>query len=199
MIDYLSLLISKEIDLLDIPEEFRTHMLCMAAIKQNGANIKYVPENIKTIDFYQCLINLNINNFKYITNPSEEIVEFYNKIVKLFCNFVSKPIYSPEECWAVVNEKYFSLQYVFEHLITYELCLHSIYRDPSMIKFVPKQFLTEELCEKTIKQNAFHLSFVPEHFQIKLQKYALQQDIDNFKYIKNPSQEIIDLHNLLSI
>jgi replicative DNA helicase len=43
----------------DLHEEEKTEELCLEAVRQNRGALQYVPENIKTSDFYIRAIRLN--------------------------------------------------------------------------------------------------------------------------------------------
>jgi hypothetical protein len=86
-----------------------------------------------------------------------------------------------------------------EH-VTYEICLESVKLNGMLLYYVPSMLKTLELCKIAVSQFGCVIYDVPSHLQTnEICKIALQYGLGNFKYIKSPSQEIIDLYNLLSI
>jgi hypothetical protein len=63
-----------------------------------------------------------------------------------------------------------------DEIKTKEICLAAVKKYPDNIVYVPEELQTDELC-----------------------KIAICKKPRSFKYIKNPSQNIINLYNLLSI
>jgi predicted SAM-dependent methyltransferase len=65
---------------------------------------------------------------------------------------------------------------------------------------IPEEVLTENMCINLLKNECILICDIPEKFHTeKVLKLAVQLNRKNFNLIKNPSQEIIDFYNLLSI
>jgi hypothetical protein len=59
-----------------------------------------------------------------------------------------------------------------------------------------KNELTEEICIKCVKNHGYTIRFVPEEFQTdEICEIALNQNVRNILWIKNPSEYIIDFVN----
>jgi hypothetical protein len=124
-------------------------------------------------------------------------------------NILSKQIENfknlPEElktytlCLDAILHFGYNFKYVPEKFRTPELCRITLGKIES-IAYVPKKDRTYELCLEAVKDFGRNLIHVPEHLQTnEICKIAIQQDLDNFYQLKNPSEEIINFYNLLSI
>jgi hypothetical protein len=103
-------------------------------------------------------------------------------------------------CLEAVKQYGWSLEYVPGELRTLEICSIAFNHSPDMIYHIPRKIRTYEMYLIAVRQNIFQFEFVSIiHQTDELCKIALQYDLDNFQYIKNPSEEIINLYNLLSI
>jgi hypothetical protein len=92
------------------------------------------------------------------------------------------------------------LEHFSEEERTPELCLEAVKQDGWALKFVPIHLMTEEICLIAIKEDCESLFFIPEKFQTnEICKIAIEEDFYYYKYIKNPTQEIINLYNLLTL
>lgn len=81
----------------------------------------------------------------------------------------------------------------------YELVLYCVSINVYNLKYVNKHFLTKELCLLIIykslksKENMYFLEYIPEQYlDLELYKKILK-NYDNIKYIKNQTNEILDL------
>jgi hypothetical protein len=94
---------------------------------------------------------------------------------------------------------------------TYEVCIEAFNKEIMSLIHIPKEYITYKMCLNAIQHNKLLslaskwyseplINAIPEHLQTnELCKLIIQQNPNNFKYIKNPSQEIINLYNILSI
>ncbi|MDR2792114.1 MAG: DUF4116 domain-containing protein [Treponema sp.] len=51
---------SDGLELDDVPEEYRTEKVCLAAVQQNGVALNYVPENLRTLEMCFTAVTSNI-------------------------------------------------------------------------------------------------------------------------------------------
>jgi hypothetical protein len=112
--------------------------------------------------------------------------------------------------------------------ITEEIALEFLYKNRYNIDYfldeIPKELITREFCLKAVKQSYEAIHWVPfvddEIYKIAIDqcvncffwikepsqnvtnhfhKIRIKEDPTYFQIIKNPSKEIVDLYNLLSI
>jgi hypothetical protein len=98
-----------------MPDNLKTQELSDFAVKQNVANLAYVPEALKTPELCELAIQESMDNFRY----------------------VSETFKTPKLCIKAVRHKGDNLEYVPEALKTPALCLAAIMEESSGIDYVP--------------------------------------------------------------
>ena len=68
----------------EIPTEFKTYEMCIDALKHNGNNIKYIPDNQITDELLKIAIKEDVDSLRFIPKSmqTDELLDFaknYNK------------------------------------------------------------------------------------------------------------------------
>jgi hypothetical protein len=124
-----------------------------------------------------------------------EAVKLYSPDIK----YVPEELRTEEIC-NIALSFHLNFEFIPKKFITYEMCLGFIKQGARILEHIPKELMTEELCSEAIKNSLFSLQFLPEEFQTnELCFNSIKRDVRCFKYIKNPSQEVIDFYELMKI
>jgi hypothetical protein len=103
-----------------VPDEIKTPELCIAAVKQNGFALEFVPKDLMTTEV--CLAAV----YRY----------------GCALEYVPESLKSAEMCLAAIRQNALALEYVPENLKTLELCLEAI-REAGGGNHVPRLHLSE--------------------------------------------------------
>jgi len=109
-------------------------------VKQDGSNIEYVPENLKTADM------------------CKEAVRQKGWALR----FVPEKLKTKELCLEALKQDGSNIEYVPENLKTAEMCHKAVKEKPYALQYVPKELITAEMCKEAVKQYSDALEYVPE-------------------------------------
>jgi hypothetical protein len=135
--------------LANIPDEFKTYELCLAAVQHYCEWVlDFIPEKFKTYELCLTAVLYDRDMLQVISLPKElETSEFYLAVVQHYGDV---------------------LMWVPEHLKTYELCLAAVKaaddccRWGSPLQYVPEALKTPELCLTAVQQDGSAFQYVPE-------------------------------------
>ena len=121
-------------------KEIKTYEDCLNAVKQNGNDIKYIPERF--IDYNLCL----------------EVIKKGADLDNIPVNYIDYDL-----CLEAIKHNAYNLKKVPANLIDYNICLETVKAHPtSGLCFIPEKFKTKELCLLAVKNNGSQLQYVPE-------------------------------------
>lgn len=122
----------------------------MVAIKQNGAALQHVPDEMKTEEMCMTAVQQTGGALKY----------------------VPKKMKNEKMCMTAVQQDGMALQFVPNTLRTKDMCTAAVKQDGYSLKYVPEiegkfTFRTVDMCIIAVKQNGLALQFVPENLITK--------------------------------
>jgi len=138
--------------------------------------LQYMPENLKTAEFYIEGIKEHGLLIQYAPEKLKN-AEFYIEAVKqngMVLEFVPEKLKTAELYLEAVKNSGSALQYVPEKLKTAELCLEAIKKSGDALEHVPEKLKTEEICTEAIKNQSWQrdslLEHVPKTLKPKMKK-----------------------------
>lgn len=96
-----------------VPEKLRSHYLCVAAVKEDGLALEFVPKAI-----FAYIIDM----YKHEASKTSELCFTAVNQDGFALQFVPDELKSPDICLAAVRKEGDALEYVPEALLTHELC-----------------------------------------------------------------------------
>lgn len=101
-------------------------------------------------------------------------------------------------CSLAVKQYPLALEYVPNIFKTEEICTLAVKENGLALRFVNDQYLTEAICILALQQNIGAFKYVssqliPNLLTEKLLKYAVSQEGNNLKYVKDQTEEICKL------
>jgi len=155
--------------------------LCLSAVGHWVQWIRYVPKNIKTVEFFfeaakeNCMVleympeNLKTEQFCVEAVKQNDDVLFHvpEKFFEI-CREASKTVEKPAEttlCEKTVKNGGLALEYVPGKFKTYEVCLEAVKKSGWALQYVPEKFKTVELCFEAVKETFWALKYVPENLK----------------------------------
>ncbi|WOG28352.1 DUF4116 domain-containing protein [Endozoicomonas sp. 8E] len=176
-----------------VPQEKLTPDLCVqACTKFNYGNLQYVPERIKTDEFYRALALEESNALNYVPEKikrqwlddgffdvlfekDDDVICYIPRDAKTDAHFEiacrksptalsSYPKNKPisDHLLAIAIERFGSLQYCPDHKKTAELCELACRCNGLALKYVPEKLKTAALCQMAVDKNADAFEFIPE-------------------------------------
>lgn len=207
---------SGDLPFFSVPEEYRTHDVCLAAVKKNWRSLEYVTN--QTEEMCWEAINQNGEALEYVKNQTEEMclaaVESYwpaldfvkNQTEEMCLTAVKEDCMALEMvrrqtdriCLAAVSHEPEALLLVRNQ--TDEICLAAVRKDWALLKHVKNQ--TEEICDVAINQNGWALEYVRKQTEVTYKKAFnnnissfIYVDADVYKYDKNDIEKVFNLVN----
>lgn len=165
-----------------VPSEMISEQMCIEAVRNNEYSIKYVPEEFKTSDVYLELVKHKYTGLKDV--PKEKrtwkiclyTIEKNNAI-----NYEDIPseISSDRNFWEeLINKKVAcAIKYAPAYLVTPEICMEAVTRNPYNIKHIPKEKRTWEICYNALisknengneEINEYLIKEVPEELRMNI-------------------------------
>ncbi|GHT68718.1 hypothetical protein FACS189452_08860 [Bacteroidia bacterium] len=147
-----------------------TPELAMQAVKENGNNLKHIPEKMVTEDLcFAAVANkgeaLQFALDKFKTAPLCDQAMKQN--ANLAFLYVPDSVKTPKMCETAVNADGRNLQYVPRENISKDLCRTAVQTLGKSLEFVPRIFCDNEICTLAVKQEGTNLKFVPENLKTK--------------------------------
>jgi len=180
----------------------QTEKICLTACRANGNALFYVKNKTEEICL-TALSNFREEQFNPICKPIISIIPI-EQLTYEMC-LISSKIH--REALEYIPEK-FRTDEILKNCVKYgwpltvikqtsELCMEAVLAYCGNFRYVNEEFKTEELCLQAASQKGVGFTILPyirEDKQTeKIQMLALENHTDSFKYIKNPSDEIIKL------
>ncbi|WP_257280952.1 DUF4116 domain-containing protein [Endozoicomonas sp. ISHI1] len=176
-----------------VPQEKLTPDLCVqACTKFHYGNLQYVPERIKTDEFYRALALEECDALSYVPEKIKRqwlydgffdlLFEKYDDVIQdipreaktdarfeIACRksptaLSSYPKNKPvsDHLLTIAIERFGSLQYYPDHKKTEELCELACRRNGLALKYVPEKLKTAALCQMAVDNDADAFEFIPE-------------------------------------
>ena len=153
-----------------VPIELRTPELCKVALENDELAFRWIPNHLKTIPMCLDVVTKNVFMFKYV--PDEfKTLEICNIAVKqngMALGYVPVPLRTEDLCLeALKTTDLFPgvLEHVPEHLKTEKMCWVAINQNISELQYVPKELITSYMIAKLIKmEDSSLLHYLPEEF-----------------------------------
>ena len=154
---------------LQIPEQWRTKEVCLAAITSFGMPCAEVPAELQSEEFFLEAVRINTNGkaLKYI--PEEfRTMDVCSEAIRKFpeaLEYVPETLKTSEMCLAAVQRNCMLLKYIPEDLKTLEICLIAVRESPDTLRYVPEKPIMKELClAAELKSTRWNLLDIPEYF-----------------------------------
>lgn len=130
----------KYFDLGDVPARYKTFEYCRAAVIKNGANLRYIPDNLDEI-LTPIAIAHDPYAYEYAINKTYEL-----------------------SLKTVIREPVMLDNVPDEHK-TFELCAEAVKRKPKMIRAVPDRHKGPKLYLVMVQGHGYGLRYIPNKFQ----------------------------------
>ena len=149
-----------------VPEKLKDREICLAAL-QNGGELEYIPEKLKDREMYLAALKQNGGELEYIPEKlkDREICLAAVKQNGYALQYVPGKLKDREICLAAVKQNGYALQYVPEKLKDREICLAAVKRNGYALQSVPEKLKDREICLAAVKQDPFAIKHVPEEFK----------------------------------
>ena len=153
--------------LMYVPEKLQTHEICMAAVKQNGSALAYVSHKLKTPEICMEAIKKNGSALEYVPHKlkTPEICMAAVKQNGYGLYYVPQQLKTPEICMAAVKQSGSALAYVPEELRTPEICMAAVQSEGTALMYVPDKLKTPEICIAAVKEYADAVRYVPQELR----------------------------------
>ncbi|GHT17625.1 hypothetical protein AGMMS4956_21130 [Bacteroidia bacterium] len=156
-----------------------TPELAMQAVKENGNNLKHIPEKMVTQDL--C--------FAAVANKGEALQFALDKFKnaplcdhamkenpKLAFLYVPDSVKTPKMCETAVTADGRNLQHVPKEQISKDLCKTAVQNFGKSLEFVPRILCDKEMCMLAVTQEGTNLKFVPDNLKTKSLCTAAQEN-----------------------
>lgn len=170
-----------------IAKKYLTHELCEIAVRKNGLNLKYVPQEYR--NDAMCLAAVQSDGDALHEVPNQVLLgdkgyeicltavrnRFRGPILSLVPDCYLRGKEGQALCEAAVRTNGHALEDVPEHLISKELVASSVRLHPDSLQYAPAEFVSRDLCVEMIKRDPMNLQYVrlPDK---ELVECALQAD-----------------------
>jgi len=171
--------------------------LCIEAVKNDGDNLKYVPDEFKTAQLCLAAMDYHGTALEYVPEKFKT-AELCFKAVKCGCGalaFVPEERKTMEMCLeAIKQDKYYRdappvFKEVPKKFHTPELCLEAVKVNPHALEYIPNELKTHELCLEAVRKNGGVLEHVPDKLKtaelckqaVEISAWALRHVPDEFK------------------
>ena len=183
----------------DIPDEFKTEEMCLAAIGDIGyyRNIRYIPKKFITQEFYKKALELNHKLFRYIPDnfKTQEMCSKYLKEDPLYIMDIPNDMVTEDMGLQVAERKpeYF-------HLLSEELrynekfCKKALKLNPAVRKFMSGYVLNKIDKEKLEMQKGTDLINATEKLKNKIDNEKQRFEAEK-EYMLNELNDIMNKKN----
>jgi hypothetical protein len=128
-----------------ISDDQKTPETCLAAVRQDGHLLEFVPDALKTEAICLAAVEQNCNSLEFVNEEQQTPA-----IIRA----------------AIMKSKGFTaclvLKYTAERLKTAELCGLAVRRGGGALEYIPEALKTAENCFAAVEQSGFALKHVPE-------------------------------------
>lgn len=143
-----------------VPENVKCLTICYAAVKQHGWALRDVPDNLK--DRAMCLQSVRTSGDSLMFVPER---------------FLDDEI---SECLTINDEGHETniLSMLPDHVKTYEKCMQSVKRDGQMLKNVPDCHKDKDICLTAVKNDSDALRYVPDILKDWVERHKRVEKVD---------------------
>lgn len=156
-----------------IAKKHLSREVCEIAVRKNGLNLKYAPEQYR--DVSMCMSAAQSDGGALRDVPIQILLgdKGYEICLAAVCNdfegralsFVPNCYLRGKEgkalCEAAVRKNGYALKYVPKRLITKELIALSARLHPESLRYAPSEFVSRDLCLELVERNPMSLRYVP--------------------------------------
>lgn len=217
---YINRLNNSAIELWNIPDKYRTHTVCLCAVKKNRNSLYYVPDKLKTAEICAIVIK-GYSEYSDDYLPKNRNIGFCLELVKngvmvewiiMHANWerrwcLKEELYNSNFLYDAMKYDGNAIKYIPKEMITYELCLEAAKNKGNILNYltlVNKDFVTYELCMITIKEYNY-INNIPEKYVFRYShfhklKYRSKKDykvVYDYNYRRRPF--CIEFNQLLRI
>lgn len=174
--------------------KFKTHAVCLAAVKHNPYDYKDCP--IKTDDIKVAAVQKNYRVLADIDDHTEELcllaLKQNYKAILYFNRKFSQEFY--QQCIDLNPD---SLRCISKSSLNYDLALYAVKSNWKNLNYFSENsnFLTEELCVTAYQQDIRALQFLWAHIAFPLKNDSQRVHITSKGYIIAPDMHVVDLDN----
>lgn len=159
-----------------VPEDMKTHKLCLTAILNNGIALEYVPDNFKTYKFCSTAIYSDSNALRFVPEHilTDKMCTIAAQCRKKKLTYMPTKFLTPKICLLLVTAYGTNLKIIPDEHKTYKICMHAIKNYGRMLSCVPKNLITLEMCVAATKNSMWALQDVPECLKEQLRYYQIK-------------------------
>jgi hypothetical protein len=142
----------------------KTEPICFEAVKENGNELRFVPDELRTVDLCLEAVRQIYNALRYVPDKLKT-AELCLEAVRLngyALEYVPEELKTKELCFEAVKEFSWALQYVPDKLRAAELCLEALQQDINVHKHVPDELKASKQFLEMMKQAGCSIDFIPE-------------------------------------
>jgi hypothetical protein len=147
-----------------------TPELAEQAVKNNGNNLKFVPEELVTADLCKAAVESKGEALEHVPLKHKN-AEICNKAMeqnpKLAFAFVPDSAKTPEMCERAVVATGENLQHVPKQALSTALCERALKELGKNLAYVPDTLRSASMCHIAIQQDGTSLQFVPNELKTK--------------------------------
>jgi hypothetical protein len=160
----------------DVPEEYRTATVCLAALKeaksnstdiilgnQKGSSIADVPANVQTPEFWAQAVAIDpgiLASMPANLKTPDMMIQVVSADGSALKN-VPDSMRTQAVCEAAVKKTGSALQYVPEKFVTSALCQTAVSNSWFALQYVPDRLKTSAMCLTAVKRYGDALEYVP--------------------------------------
>jgi len=147
----------------------KTPERCMAAVKQSGYALKWIPKSMHTVDLCMEAVKQDGNSLRHVSRKMltytislEAIKQSGRALAYVMDNFKDRKL-----CLEAIRQDGTAIRYVPQKYINQELYSEAVNSNGMVLECIPRELLTKELCLKAVKQNGESLIYVPSRLKTK--------------------------------
>ena len=149
-------------------KEWFTVERAMAAIKQNGCALQYIPETFKTVEICSAAVQMNYNALYYVP-IALKTPDMCLAVVKLNGRMIDCVPFAGRTstiCLAAVQQCGIALVSVPNR--TPDICLAAVQQAGMALGLIPSDVLTTDMCAIAYQQNNQSYAFIPSKIRKEL-------------------------------
>ena len=183
--------------------ENKTDDLCWCAIMKNHNLIKHVPKPNKEMILYACKFGSEIiHDIQSLENADDEIIKKYindrPELIK-YCKDQTEDLCKKslekdgmmlefiknktlELCLVATKQNYNAIRFVKPDMITYDMYIEPLKKNPRLLKDIPLELQTEEMCLRCVITDGMVLQYVLKQ-TYKICVEAVISDSEALKFV----------------
>ena len=174
------------LDLKEIPDDFRTEEICLAAVQEEGNELEFVPDKLKTEEICFEAVKKRSMALEFVPDKlkTEEICLEAVQKNAFALQYIPDKLKTMKICLAAVQQNGRALFHVPDKLKTAEIFLAAVQENGDVIQDVPDKLKTEEICLAAVQRSAMAFSFVSDKLKTaKICLAAVKKNGGNLEYV----------------